>query len=97
MSISLSWLADEPDLCKVRLPGTDRARPAAATLAMAERAAARVGVTRVADVTRLAYYRGEPFAWAWLANEGHPAYMGHITMAEMMAPLLTGVPRTYPE
>jgi lysophospholipase L1-like esterase len=50
-----------------------------------------------ADVTRFAFYRGEPFAWAWLANEGHPAYMGHILLAEMMAPLLTGVPRTYPE
>lgn len=50
-----------------------------------------------ADVTRLAYYRGEPFAWAWLANEGHPAYMDHIMMAEMMAPLLTEVPRRYPE
>jgi lysophospholipase L1-like esterase len=50
-----------------------------------------------ADVTRLAYYRGEPFAWAWLANEGHPAYMGHIILAEMMAPLLTGRQRDYPE
>lgn len=50
-----------------------------------------------ADITRFAFYRGEPFAWAWLANEGHPAYMGHIMMAEMMAPLLTGVPRIYPE
>jgi lysophospholipase L1-like esterase len=49
------------------------------------------------DVTRFAYYRGEPFAWAWLANEGHPSYMGHITLAEMMAPLLTGQPRDYPE
>jgi lysophospholipase L1-like esterase len=49
------------------------------------------------DVTRLAFYRGEPFAWAWLANEGHPAYMGHLMMAEMMAPLLTGGERTYPE
>ena len=52
---------------------------------------------RAADVTKLAFYRGEPFAWAWLANEGHPAYMGHITLAEMMAPLLTGVERIYPE
>jgi hypothetical protein len=34
---------------------------------------------------------------AWLANEGPPAYMGHIQLAEMMPPLLTGVPRTYPE
>jgi len=50
-----------------------------------------------ADITRLASYRGERFAWAWLANEGHPAYMGHILMAEMMAPLLTGQHRNYPE
>ncbi|MBL8792818.1 MAG: SGNH/GDSL hydrolase family protein [Planctomycetia bacterium] len=50
-----------------------------------------------ADITKLAYYRGEPFAWAWLANEGHPAYMGHITMAEMMAALLTEQHRNYPE
>ena len=49
------------------------------------------------DVTRFAYYRGESFAWAWLANEGHPSYMGHITLAEMMAPLLTGQQRDYPE
>ncbi len=49
------------------------------------------------DVTRFAFYRGEPFAWAWLANEGHPSYMGHITLAEMMAPLLTGGRRDYPE
>jgi lysophospholipase L1-like esterase len=50
-----------------------------------------------ADITRFAFYRGEPFAWAWLANEGHPAYMGHIMMAEMMAPLLTEQQRTYPQ
>jgi lysophospholipase L1-like esterase len=50
-----------------------------------------------ADVLRFASYRGEAFAWAWLANEGHPAYMGHILMAEMMAPLLSGKHRTYPE
>jgi lysophospholipase L1-like esterase len=50
-----------------------------------------------ADITRLAYYRGEAFAWAWLANEGHPAYMGHILMAEMIAPLLTEQHRSYPE
>lgn len=49
------------------------------------------------DITRLAYYRGEQFAWAWLANEGHPAYMGHIIMAEMMAPLLTERHTRYPE
>lgn len=50
-----------------------------------------------ADITKLAFYRGEPFAWAWLANEGHPAYMGHLMMGEMMAPLLTEKDRTYPE
>jgi lysophospholipase L1-like esterase len=50
-----------------------------------------------ADITKLAFYRGEPFAWAWLANEGHPAYMGHIMMAEMMAPLITEQHRNYPE
>jgi len=50
-----------------------------------------------ADVLHLASYRGEAFAWAWLANEGHPSYMGHITLAEMIAPLLTQKHRTYPE
>ncbi|HKI38234.1 MAG TPA: hypothetical protein VKA46_40645, partial [Gemmataceae bacterium] len=50
-----------------------------------------------ADVLRLACYRGEAFAWAWLANEGHPGYMGHITMAEMIAPVLTQKHRSYPE
>ncbi|MFC5830945.1 YcaO-like family protein [Nonomuraea insulae] len=42
-----------PDGPKIRLPGTDRARDPAATLAMAGRAARKVGVTRVADITRL--------------------------------------------
>lgn len=50
-----------------------------------------------ADILKFGFYRGEPFAFAWLANAGHPAYMGHITMAEMMAPILTGKHRTYPE
>lgn len=50
---ALSWLAREQDSAKVRLPGTDRATPPAATMAMAARAAAKVGVTRVADITRL--------------------------------------------
>jgi ribosomal protein S12 methylthiotransferase accessory factor len=49
----LSWLAAEPDRAKLRLPGTDRARPPAETLAMAAAAAVKVGVTRVADITRL--------------------------------------------
>ena len=63
---------------------------------MAPRTVGGQGVA-AADVTRFAFYRGEPFALAWLANEGPPAYMGHIQLAEMMPPLLTGVPRTYPE
>ncbi|NUT41055.1 MAG: YcaO-like family protein [Thermoactinospora sp.] len=42
-----------PDRSKVRLPGTDRASDAAATLAMARAAAPHVGITRVADITRL--------------------------------------------
>ncbi|MCK2220390.1 YcaO-like family protein [Actinomadura sp. ATCC 31491] len=42
-----------PDTSKVRLPGTDRACDPAATLAMTRRAARQVGVTRVADITRL--------------------------------------------
>ncbi|MFI7544730.1 YcaO-like family protein [Actinoplanes sp. NPDC049599] len=50
---ALSWLATDRDLTTVRLPGTNRARPPAATLRMAREAAAKVGVTRVADITRL--------------------------------------------
>ncbi|MBA3710168.1 MAG: SGNH/GDSL hydrolase family protein [Planctomycetes bacterium] len=49
------------------------------------------------DITKLSMYRGEPFAWAWLANHYHPDILGHLTMAEMIAPVLTGVARTYPE
>ncbi|GLY94064.1 YcaO-like family protein [Actinoplanes sp. NBRC 103695] len=50
---ALAWLATGPDRESVLLPGTRRACPPAATVAMAERAAAAVGVTRVADITRL--------------------------------------------
>jgi ribosomal protein S12 methylthiotransferase accessory factor len=50
---TLSWIAGEADRAVLRLPGTNRARPPAATLAMASRAAGLVGVTRVADITRL--------------------------------------------
>ena len=46
------WVSDD-DQGKVPLPGTDRAWPADATLATAMRSAAAVGITRVADVTRL--------------------------------------------
>jgi len=50
-----------------------------------------------ADITRFALYRGEPYCWAGEGNEWHPTYMLHITMAEMMAPLLTGKERIWPE
>lgn len=47
------WLVTAADRDKLRLPGTYRARPPHETLALALRAAEQVGVTRVADVTRL--------------------------------------------
>ncbi|MEV6152453.1 YcaO-like family protein [Nonomuraea sp. NPDC052129] len=50
---SLSWLLSRSDRSKVRLPGTDRAHDPTATLEMAGRAARMVGITRVADITRL--------------------------------------------
>ncbi|GGL07151.1 hypothetical protein Sme01_11990 [Sphaerisporangium melleum] len=50
---SLSGIFARSDQAKVRLPGTDRAVDPATTLAMAGRAARAVGVTRVADITRL--------------------------------------------
>ncbi|MFC4533344.1 YcaO-like family protein [Sphaerisporangium dianthi] len=50
---SLSWVLSHSDESKVRLPGTDRAQDPAATLAMALRAAPKVGITRIADITRL--------------------------------------------
>ncbi|AGL17731.1 YcaO-like family protein [Actinoplanes sp. N902-109] len=50
---ALSWLGTPQEHAKLRLPGTDRARLPEQTRAMADRAAAAVGVTRVADITRL--------------------------------------------
>ncbi|MBT2478884.1 YcaO-like family protein [Streptomyces sp. ISL-94] len=50
---TLSWLASPQDLSVLRLPGTNRARPPAATWEMVSRAAVKAGVTRVADITRL--------------------------------------------
>ncbi|MFC4586163.1 YcaO-like family protein [Sphaerisporangium corydalis] len=46
-------MLSDSDQSKVRLPGTDRARDPAATSEMARRAARKVGITRVADITRL--------------------------------------------
>ena len=39
------------------------------------------------DITRWSMYRGEKYAWAYLANGYHPDFMGHIMMAELMTPL----------
>ncbi|HEU5271052.1 MAG TPA: YcaO-like family protein, partial [Jatrophihabitans sp.] len=49
----LSEIATPDDRSMLRLPGTRRARPPSATLAMARAAAAKVGITRVADITQL--------------------------------------------
>jgi lysophospholipase L1-like esterase len=40
-----------------------------------------------ADITGWSLYRGEKYAWAYLANEYHPDIMGHVMMAELMEPL----------
>jgi len=50
-----------------------------------------------ADTGKFFYYRGEPFAYAMLANQFHPDFMGHLTMGEMIAPILTGKEKIYPE
>jgi lysophospholipase L1-like esterase len=50
-----------------------------------------------ADITKLCCYRGEPYSHALMANQFHPDYMGHIIMAEMMAPMLTEKHIAYPE
>jgi len=48
-------------------------------------------------VTKFMSYRGPAFACALLANDYHPDYMGHIVIGEMIAPILTGKHKTYPE
>ncbi|GAB1823850.1 YcaO-like family protein [Herbidospora sp. RD11066] len=48
-----TWLRSAADTSKVLLPGTDRAVGPAKTLEMAGQAAPLVGITRVADITRL--------------------------------------------
>lgn len=49
----LDWLATPADRSVLRLPGTNRTRPPAETAELVGRAARRVGVTRIADITRL--------------------------------------------
>lgn len=43
-----------------------------------------------ADISRWSLYRGEPFAWAYLANEYHPDFVGHAMIGEILLPLFTG-------
>ena len=49
------------------------------------------------DITKWSMYRGEKFAWAYLANEYHPDFMGHAMIAELIAPLFTGGNFDWPE
>jgi len=49
------------------------------------------------DMTKLFIYRGLPFACGFLANDFHPDIVGHIMIGEMLAPILTGKHRTFPE
>ena len=48
------------------------------------------------DITRWSMYRGEKYAWAYLANGYHPDFMGHIMMAELMTPLFGADHFTWP-
>ncbi|NUT09132.1 MAG: YcaO-like family protein [Nonomuraea sp.] len=66
------WLPTQADDVKVRLPGTDRAREPARTLEMAQGAAPRVGITRVADLT-------------WLDTIGIPTYQAIRPTARTLA------------
>ena len=50
-----------------------------------------------ADITRWSVCRGEKLAWAYLANEYHPDFMGHIMMAEIMEPMITGEHFDWPQ
>ena len=43
-----------------------------------------------ADITHWSMYRGERFAWAYLANEYHPDFLGHTQIAEILLPLFGG-------
>jgi hypothetical protein len=64
--------------------------PLAADISSKFRAFAKDENVAYMDVTRWSQYRGEKYAWAYLANEYHPGFMGHIMMAELMLPLFTG-------
>ena len=49
-----------------------------------------------ADISKFCLYRGIPYCWAGEGNEWHPTYMLQLTMAEMIAPILTGQERVWP-
>jgi hypothetical protein len=49
-----------------------------------------------ADISKFCLYRGIPYCWAGEGNEWHPTYMLQLTMAEMIAPVLTGQPQVWP-
>ena len=76
--------------------------PGRAIASLAERissSAAALAVEQgvaVIDLTRWSTYRGERYAWAYLANEFHPSLMGHIMMAELMLPAFTGEEFVWP-
>ena len=49
-----------------------------------------------ADITRWSLYRGEPYSWAYLANEYHPDFAGHAMIGEILLPLFTGTHFDWP-
>lgn len=48
------------------------------------------------DVTRLSLFRGPAFGWAYLANEYHPDFCGHIMLGDLIATVLTGEDKKIP-
>ncbi len=49
------------------------------------------------DFTKFSLYRGSKFAGSIYANPFHPDYVGHMMLAEMMLPMFTGKPASFPE
>ncbi len=68
---------------------------AAALNTMIQQIVAEEGVAGI-DLLAFMASRGAAFGWAMEANEAHPDLMGHITIAEMIAPILTGQHMVYP-
>jgi lysophospholipase L1-like esterase len=61
----------------------------AGTIRRGIRGFARREQVAYADITHWSLYRGEKFAWAYLANEYHPSFAGHRTIADLLLPLFT--------